>query len=152
MNNLLPKSIRGSEKYDLKGSTYKRKASKHEIAKSSPTFKDLDFKDRHTDGILLEADTYDALMKTVKRDCRVRVLTLGKINTEIVQFCWMIQYNQINTNIKQRFQQNDLIFIIEVASSLLHFKFYLGKTIPLINSFVLCFAPSTLKTIFILLY
>ena len=71
MNNLLPFAIRSSEKYDLKGSTYKRKASKHELAKSSPTYKDLDYKERNPDGIVLEADTFDALMKTIKRDCRV---------------------------------------------------------------------------------
>ncbi|KAF6034818.1 hypothetical protein EB796_006871 [Bugula neritina] len=68
MNNLLPKAIRKSEKYDLKGSTYKRKASKHELAKSSPTFKDLDFMERNSDGILLESETYEALLKTMKRD------------------------------------------------------------------------------------
>ena len=47
MNNLLPSSIRYHEKYDLKGSTYKRKASGRELDKKSPTFKDLDFIDRH---------------------------------------------------------------------------------------------------------
>lgn len=73
MNNLLPRAIHMSEKYDLKGSTYKRKASKHELAKSSPTFKDLDFKDKNQDGIYLEADTYDALLKTMRRDCRVSI-------------------------------------------------------------------------------
>ncbi|GIY33336.1 hypothetical protein CDAR_452721 [Caerostris darwini] len=71
MNNLLPSYITLHEKYDLKGSTYKRKASKSERKKSSPTFKDLDFMERHTEGIFLEADTYNALMKTITRDCRV---------------------------------------------------------------------------------
>ena len=47
MNNLLPNSIKIHEKYDLKGSTYKRKASDKEREKSSPTFKDLDFLDRY---------------------------------------------------------------------------------------------------------
>ena len=47
MNNLLPSSIRYHEKYDLKGSTYKRKASSSEVKKRSPTFKDLDFVEKH---------------------------------------------------------------------------------------------------------
>lgn len=71
MNNLLPSSVKLAEKYDLKGSTYKRKASKHERAKESPTLKDLDFMDIHPDGITLEKETYDALIKTIQRDCRV---------------------------------------------------------------------------------
>ncbi|XP_069103314.1 phosphatidylinositol 4-phosphate 5-kinase type-1 gamma-like isoform X3 [Argopecten irradians] len=71
MNNLLPSSVRLHEKYDLKGSTYKRKASKHERSKNSPTLKDLDFIDIHPEGILLEKDKHDALVKTMQRDCRV---------------------------------------------------------------------------------
>lgn len=71
MNNLLPSDVRMHEKYDLKGSTYKRKANKSEKSKSSPTYKDLDFMEIHPNGILLEADTYNALIRTIQRDCRV---------------------------------------------------------------------------------
>lgn len=71
MNNLLPSSVKLHQKYDLKGSTYKRKASKSERSKSSPTYKDLDFMEHHPEGIFLEADTYNALIKTIQRDCRV---------------------------------------------------------------------------------
>ncbi|XP_039298857.1 phosphatidylinositol 4-phosphate 5-kinase type-1 alpha isoform X5 [Nilaparvata lugens] len=71
MNNLLPSSIPLHQKYDLKGSTYKRKASKSERQKKSPTYKDLDFMEHHSSGIFLEADTYNALVKTIQRDCRV---------------------------------------------------------------------------------
>ncbi|XP_029167024.1 phosphatidylinositol 4-phosphate 5-kinase type-1 alpha-like isoform X7 [Nylanderia fulva] len=71
MNNLLPSFVKLHQKYDLKGSTYKRKASKGERSKSSPTYKDLDFIEHHPEGIFLEADTYGALVKTIQRDCRV---------------------------------------------------------------------------------
>uniref|UniRef100_A0A0K8TLL4 Putative phosphatidylinositol-4-phosphate 5-kinase n=1 Tax=Tabanus bromius TaxID=304241 RepID=A0A0K8TLL4_TABBR len=71
MNNLLPSYIKMHLKYDLKGSTYKRKASKIERGKSSPTYKDLDFMEHHPNGIFLEADTYNALIKTIQRDCTV---------------------------------------------------------------------------------
>ncbi|XP_018403685.1 PREDICTED: phosphatidylinositol 4-phosphate 5-kinase type-1 alpha-like isoform X7 [Cyphomyrmex costatus] len=71
MNNLLPSFVKLHQKYDLKGSTYKRKASKTERSKSSPTYKDLDFIEHHPEGIFLEADTYGALVKTIQRDCRV---------------------------------------------------------------------------------
>lgn len=88
MNNLLPSAVFLHQKYDLKGSTYKRKvsfavtfcsfffmvifqASKAERQKRSPTYKDLDFMEHHPEGILMEADTYAALIKTIQRDCRV---------------------------------------------------------------------------------
>lgn len=71
MNNLLPTDIKMHQKYDLKGSTYKRKANKYERKKSSPTYKDLDFLEHHPEGILLESECYNALIKTLQRDCRV---------------------------------------------------------------------------------
>lgn len=71
MNNLLPSTIKIHQKYDLKGSTYKRKASSQELKKDSPTFKDLDFMEHHKDGFTLEPGTYDELMKTIASDLRV---------------------------------------------------------------------------------
>ncbi len=70
MNNVLPRAIKMHYKYDLKGSSYKRRASRKERAKPSPTFKDLDFQEMH-EGLYFDSDTYNALMKTLQRDCRV---------------------------------------------------------------------------------
>ena len=47
------------------------KANKRERAKSSPTFKDLDFVEILPEGLMLEAETYNALITTMRRDCRV---------------------------------------------------------------------------------
>ncbi|XP_031569285.1 phosphatidylinositol 4-phosphate 5-kinase type-1 gamma-like, partial [Actinia tenebrosa] len=71
MNNLLPTVYKFHWKYDLKGSSYKRRASKTERAKATPTLKDLDFLSDHPEGIFLEPDTYNSLVKTIQRDCRV---------------------------------------------------------------------------------
>ncbi|XP_067106672.1 phosphatidylinositol-4-phosphate 5-kinase, type I, beta a isoform X2 [Osmerus mordax] len=70
MNNVLPREMKMHYKYDLKGSTCKRRASRKERTKSSPTFKDLDFQEMH-EGLHFDGDTYNALMKTLQRDCRV---------------------------------------------------------------------------------
>lgn len=70
MNNVLPRAMKMHYKYDLKGSSYKRRASRKERTKSSPTFKDLDFQEMH-EGLHFDSDTYNALMKTLQRDCRV---------------------------------------------------------------------------------
>lgn len=72
MNNLLPSSMRMHLKYDLKGSTYKRRASAKERDKAVPTYKDLDFLQDVHEGLLLEADKYNAVCKTIHRDCLVR--------------------------------------------------------------------------------
>ncbi|KAM6921575.1 phosphatidylinositol 4-phosphate 5-kinase type-1 gamma isoform 2-T2 [Xenentodon cancila] len=71
MNNVLPRVVRMHLKYDLKGSTYKRRASKKEREKARPTFKDLDFMQDIPDGLMLDQDTYNALVKTLQRDCLV---------------------------------------------------------------------------------
>lgn len=71
MNNLIPSHVQMHEKYDLKGSTYKRRANSQERRKESPTWKDLDFMERYPDGFLLDVETYNAVVKTVQRDCRV---------------------------------------------------------------------------------
>lgn len=72
MNNVLPRSMRMHFTYDLKGSTYKRRASRKEREKSNPTFKDLDFLQDMHEGLYFDTETYNALMKTLQRDCRVR--------------------------------------------------------------------------------
>ncbi|XP_068599601.1 phosphatidylinositol 4-phosphate 5-kinase type-1 gamma [Brachionichthys hirsutus] len=71
MNNVLPRVVRMHLKYDMKGSTYKRRASKKEREKARPTFKDLDFMQDLQDGLMLDQDTYNALVKTLQRDCLV---------------------------------------------------------------------------------
>ncbi|XP_059087907.1 uncharacterized protein LOC131884205 isoform X3 [Tigriopus californicus] len=71
MNNLLPTNVKMHLKFDLKGSTYKRKANRHERAKKSPTYKDLDITEFLPEGVLLEPETYNALISTLRRDCRV---------------------------------------------------------------------------------
>lgn len=71
MNNLLPQTITLHDKFDLKGSTYKRYASKAEKSKKSPTLKDLDFNEIYPDGILLDQAVYDSVIKILERDCLV---------------------------------------------------------------------------------
>ncbi|GLV46381.1 Phosphatidylinositol 4-phosphate 5-kinase 59B [Carabus blaptoides fortunei] len=113
MNNLLPSAVTLHMKYDLKGSTYKRKASKSERQKRSPTYKDLDFMEHHPEGILLEADTYSALIKTIQRDCRVLEsfkimdysLLVGVHNLDQAQRQKLEKRSQVNLN--EVLEEND---------------------------------------------
>nr|XP_045607550.1 phosphatidylinositol 4-phosphate 5-kinase type-1 alpha-like isoform X13 [Procambarus clarkii] len=101
MNNLLPSSIKMHQRYDLKGSTYKRKANKYERSKDSPTFKDLDFMEHHPDGILLEAETYKALVNTIARDCRV--LTSFKI----MDYSLLVGIHNLDLAAKKKAQEKE---------------------------------------------
>ncbi|ODM87924.1 Phosphatidylinositol 4-phosphate 5-kinase type-1 alpha, partial [Orchesella cincta] len=65
MNNVLPSALKMDWKYDLKGSTYNRRASLAEKMKPYPTFKDLDFVEHFPGGLILEEATYNALMRTL---------------------------------------------------------------------------------------
>lgn len=85
MNNVLPRAMKMNYKYDLKGSSYKRRASRKERTKSSPTFKDLDFQEMHG-GLCFDAETHSALMRTLQRDCRV-------CNAKISSFIIYIFFN-----------------------------------------------------------
>ena len=81
MNNVLPRVVKMHLKFDLKGSTYKRRASKKEKEKSIPTYKDLDFIQDMPEGLMLDADTFSALVKTLQRDCLVRRGWAGAVIT-----------------------------------------------------------------------
>lgn len=70
--------------YYYQGSTYKRKANKSEKSKSSPTFKDLDFLQMYPNGITLDHETYDAVVKTISRDVRVRL--------QNSKWCYFVRY------------------------------------------------------------
>ncbi|XP_076055987.1 phosphatidylinositol 4-phosphate 5-kinase 59B [Oratosquilla oratoria] len=98
MNNLLPSSIKLHQKYDLKGSTYKRKASRYERSKNSPTYKDLDFMDHHTEGILLEAENYKALINTISRDCRVLA------SFKIMDYSLLVGIHNLDQAIREKLQ------------------------------------------------
>ncbi|XP_066905035.1 phosphatidylinositol 4-phosphate 5-kinase type-1 alpha isoform X14 [Halyomorpha halys] len=102
MNNLLPSIIPMHQKYDLKGSTYKRKASKSERNKKSPTYKDLDFMDHHPEGIFLEADTYTALVKTIQRDCRVLE------SFKIMDYSLLVGVHNLDQEAKERSINNEI--------------------------------------------
>ena len=71
MKNIFPSDISIHEKYDLKGSSYKRQANANERAKSHPTYKDLDFLQKHPNGIFLDELYYDILISNIKQDCLI---------------------------------------------------------------------------------
>lgn len=82
-------------KYDLKGSTYKRRASPKEREKAVPTYKDLDFIQDMPDGLLLEAENFNALCKTIQRDC----LVSHRDTFFFLTFCCLLRSFRKNMNL-----------------------------------------------------
>ena len=128
MNNLIPSNLVIHRKYDLKGSTVKRRANQEELKKSSPTYKDLDFLEYYYDdenktlmthfskvaetmspashpvfptdgGLLLEAHVYDELMGTLQRDCRVLQ------SFEIIDYSLLIGVHNYDRTLKENVGQ-----------------------------------------------
>ncbi|XP_051980490.1 phosphatidylinositol 4-phosphate 5-kinase type-1 gamma isoform X1 [Xyrauchen texanus] len=116
MNNVLPRVVRMHLKFDLKGSTYKRRASKKEREKAKPTFKDLDFMQDMPDGLMLDTDTYSALVKTLQRDCLVLEsfkimdysLLLGVHNIDLAEKEQQMEGSQGNSDEKRPLAQKAL--------------------------------------------
>ena len=67
-SNIIPTNIDIHEKYDLKGSSYKRDAGLNERIKSSATFKDNDFRDIHPKGLKIPTNIYLHLKQVLTRD------------------------------------------------------------------------------------
>ena len=55
MNNVLPTRFQYCQKFDLKGSTFRRFANEKECAKRYPCYKDLDYLRMHPHGIKLHS-------------------------------------------------------------------------------------------------
>ncbi|XP_062369025.1 phosphatidylinositol 4-phosphate 5-kinase type-1 beta isoform X2 [Cinclus cinclus] len=96
MNNVLPRALKMHFTYDLKGSTYKRRASRKEREKSNPTFKDLDFLQDMHEGLYFDSETHSALMKTLQRDCRVLE------SFKIMDYSLLLGIHILNSNIKEK--------------------------------------------------
>ncbi|XP_039585830.1 phosphatidylinositol 4-phosphate 5-kinase type-1 beta isoform X3 [Passer montanus] len=96
MNNVLPRALKMHFTYDLKGSTYKRRASRKEREKSNPTFKDLDFLQDMHEGLYFDSETHSALMKTLQRDCRVLE------SFKIMDYSLLLGIHILNSNMKER--------------------------------------------------
>ncbi|CAF4080501.1 unnamed protein product [Rotaria sp. Silwood2] len=94
MNNLIPTNVKLHEKYDLKGSIYKRKASEEERKRDLPTLKDNDFKSLHPHGLILEPFFYDQLMQTIEDDVRV----LGSF--DIMDYSLLLAVHNISEEMK----------------------------------------------------
>ncbi|KAM8985013.1 phosphatidylinositol 4-phosphate 5-kinase type-1 beta isoform 1-T1 [Ara ararauna] len=96
MNNVLPRALKMHFTYDLKGSTYKRRASRKEREKSNPTFKDLDFLQDMHEGLYFDSETHSALMKTLQRDCRVLE------SFKIMDYSLLLGIHILNSNVKEK--------------------------------------------------
>ena len=66
--NFIPINLEIHEKYDLKGSSYRRDADINERLKSSTTFKDNDFRDLHAAGFKVSSQIYRHLREVLTQD------------------------------------------------------------------------------------
>lgn len=66
--NFIPINLEIHEKYDLKGSSYRRDANIDERLKSSTTFKDNDFRDLHPTGFKVPPQIYQHLRYVLTQD------------------------------------------------------------------------------------
>ncbi|CAF1183416.1 unnamed protein product [Adineta steineri] len=67
-SNIIPTNLDIHEKYDLKGSSYKRDANFNERIKSSATFKDNDFREIHPRGLKIPRQIYNHLKRILTSD------------------------------------------------------------------------------------
>ncbi|CAF0818311.1 unnamed protein product [Rotaria sordida] len=93
-SNFIPTNIEIHEKYDLKGSSYKRDASTTEKLKPSATFKDNDFREIHPEGLKLPKSVYHHLKEVLTRD----VEFLEKLN--IMDYSLLLTVHNMDNQIK----------------------------------------------------
>jgi 1-phosphatidylinositol-4-phosphate 5-kinase len=89
--NFIPTGLEIHEKYDLKGSSYRRDANLSEKRKASATFKDNDFRDIHPQGFTLPKSVYHHLKQVLTRD----VEFLEKLN--IMDYSLLLSTNRTMT-------------------------------------------------------
>ncbi|CAF1351393.1 unnamed protein product [Rotaria magnacalcarata] len=93
-SNFIPTNIVIHEKYDLKGSSYKRDASATEKQKTSATFKDNDFRDIHPEGFTLPKSVYYLLKDVITRD----VEFLLKLN--VMDYSLLLTVHNMDNQVK----------------------------------------------------
>jgi 1-phosphatidylinositol-4-phosphate 5-kinase len=90
-SNFIPTNIEIHEKYDLKGSSYKRDANAPEKLKSSATFKDNDFREIHPNGLKLPKSVYHHLKEVLTRDVefleKLNIMDYSLLLSKIKIFC-----------------------------------------------------------------
>jgi hypothetical protein len=93
-SNFIPTNLAIHEKYDLKGSSYKRDANATEKMKSSATFKDNDFREIHPNGLKLPKSVYYHLKEVLTRD----VEFLERLN--IMDYSLLLTVHNIDNQVK----------------------------------------------------
>ncbi|CAF3753761.1 unnamed protein product [Rotaria sp. Silwood1] len=93
-SNIIPTNIDIHEKYDLKGSSYKRDANFTERIKKSATFKDNDFRDIHPQGLKIPKNIYYHLKDIITYD----VEFLEKLN--IMDYSLLLTIHNMDNQIR----------------------------------------------------